>query len=57
MWTCRCENRRVEDCESTVRIAALKEALAQMVSVFQTKADSYPTHGAIAAAVKVLDEK
>ena len=57
MWTCRCENRREEDCEASDQIAALKEALAQMVSVFQTKADSYPTHGAIAAAVKVLDEK
>ena len=57
MWTCRCENRRAEDCESTVRITQLKEALAQMVSVFQTKADSYPTHGAIAAAVKALEGK
>ena len=57
MWTCRCENRRAEDCESTVRIAALKESLAQMISVFQTKADSYPTHGAIAAAIKALEAK
>ena len=30
MWTCRCENRRAEDCESTVRIAALVEQVENL---------------------------
>ena len=30
MWTCRCENRRAEDCESTVRIAALVEQVKNL---------------------------
>ena len=46
MWTCRCENRRAEDCESTVRIAALVEQVENLTKErndLQDKCNNFQT--------------